>query len=104
MAIAYGGKHQPRGFVLLGVKISRSSRSGHVRACKSASRLNSTLRHDGRAQGVYGFLGNLGVTSHRHAAFSRHSQTSPAISKGNGVLDFCEGRVKFAELFADPLD
>jgi hypothetical protein len=40
----------------------------------------------------------------RHAAFSRHSQTSPAISEGGGVLDFCEGRVKFAELLADALD
>ena len=39
-----------------------------------------------------------------HAVSSRYSQTSPAISKGDGVLDFCEGRVKFAELFADALD
>src|SRR5882757_3511600 len=49
MAIAYGGKHQPRGLVLLGANISRSSRLGHVRACGSASRLSSTLHHDGRA-------------------------------------------------------
>ena len=35
---------------------------------------------------------------------SRYSQASPAISEGCGVLDFCEGRVKFAEFFADALD
>jgi hypothetical protein len=32
MVIAYGGKHQPRGFVLLGAYISPSNRQGHVRA------------------------------------------------------------------------
>jgi hypothetical protein len=32
MVIAYGGKHQPRGFVLLGANISPSNRQGHVRA------------------------------------------------------------------------
>jgi hypothetical protein len=32
MAMAYGGKHQPMGIVLLGSNISRSNRLGDVRA------------------------------------------------------------------------
>jgi hypothetical protein len=40
----------------------------------------------------------------RHAASSRYSQTSPAISAGGRILDFAKGRINFAELATDALD
>src|SRR5713101_8077422 len=51
MVIAYGGKHQPRGFFLLGANMSPSNRQGHVRALSvyAAAEKNSTGTETGRS-------------------------------------------------------
>ena len=78
MAMAYGGKHQPMGIVLLGSNISRSNRLGDVRA------------PEGVVKGVYTLaIDRHGRTPEIHCGFEKDTD---ALKFANAVQADREGR------------